>query len=153
MTWKHERIGVMDKGGGKEITDRQSRSLPTLRFLPEDRGRSTRRRPTLGKEGGHPGNEAYKYNSTTNQCLRGDRACFRKNVLYNGYNIRGLEYWKTGTMELSWRKRPTEKRRRVRLAAAVQGPAFVGLWPAGSLLTRMRQKRARAGAGVQGVTL
>jgi hypothetical protein len=75
-------------------------------FPPTDRGpayvrlRPGQRAGGLWKKGGaHPGNEAYRYNSTTNQCLQGIVHVLRKNVLYNGYNIAQtgiLEDWNGG---------------------------------------------------------
>jgi len=64
-------------------------------WLDRDRERERRRGRFWKKRGEHPGNGAYKYNSTTSQCLQGDRAYFPKKVLYNGYNI-----LKTGTIEI-----------------------------------------------------
>ncbi len=47
-------------------------------------------RGSTKKRGARPGNEAYKYNSTTNQCWQGDRACLSKKLLYNRYNMAGI---------------------------------------------------------------
>src|SRR5258706_9441202 len=80
------------------------------------------------KEGEHPGNDTCRYNSTTSQCLQGNRGCFSKKLLYNGYNIR-----KSGVLE--WRSNGVPAKRRcranagwrVRLAPDWSGMVRIGL--------------------------
>ncbi len=82
--------GVMDRKS--QIRDRETRETLSLPMI-EDQSTSdfgSASEEAWEKEGENPGIEAYKYNSTTRQCLQGDRACSSKKVLYNGYNMAGI---------------------------------------------------------------
>src|SRR5260221_2274204 len=71
---------------------------------------SARQARRLGKRGGaHPRKRLYKYNSTTNQCLQGDRACFStKAFLHRVKTTKNGKLWNDGIL-----RRSPETRRRV----------------------------------------